>query len=155
MCRRLVDSIPMLLMVLGSSGLLGWVIHNPWLVRFNGEASSWPPMSQWAALGFFLLGWSHLGERTWKYSKWVAGFLFVLGLAFLFENMFNVSFACFDYAWANYWSDFWIENPGRLALGTSVCFLLSSLHMLSREKPVREIAPTVVGSKVSPTTEVT
>ena len=139
----------MFLMFLGSATLLGWMTHNPWLVRFNAEKSTWPPISQWAALGFFLLGWAHLGERTWRYSKWIAAFLLAMGSAFLVENVFDISFSCLDFAWADYWSDYWVVNPGRLALGTSVCFVLAALHMMAKTKSTQEMLGSAIAAVAS------
>lgn len=146
--RRMLAFTPMFVMILGAAAIIGWVTHNPWLVRFNAEASTWPPISQWAALGFFLLGWAHLGRRTWRYSKWVAGFLLTTGSIFLIENVFSIS-TPLDYAWANYWTDAWIMNPGRLALGTSVCLFLAAQHMLAKEKSTQEMLGSAIAAIAS------
>jgi hypothetical protein len=140
-----VDMIPVILTVCGALVIAGWSTHSPWLVKLNSEESLWPPMSQWTALCFFLLGFFSIGDRAKKFSHYTAFFIYIISLIFLVERIFGFDVFCFDQFFADKWAyERYALLHGRMAEGTSLCFIIASYCMLSMKKSRKELAGSAI-----------
>jgi hypothetical protein len=135
----IIDRVPIALMVLGAMVLAGWGLHVPFLVRLNSDTSPWPPMSQWTAISFVLLGWAYLGKRTDRYAIWVAAFIGILSSVFLVEQLFDISVCGIDHMLSDYWAFDYSRFQGRMALGTASSFILAAVAIVARNRTAREL----------------
>lgn len=139
MRNAIVNKIPAFMMIMSFVVLFGWYSHNSYMVQLNSEESTWPPMSQWAALLFGVTGLTYLGKRTLRYSLWSACFVGAFSVIFLLERLLGVEILGIDRVWGDSWASHHFTQPGRLAFGTGVCFFLISITMLIRTRFSREM----------------
>ncbi|MCR8921482.1 PAS domain-containing sensor histidine kinase [Dasania sp. GY-MA-18] len=111
--------------LLGSTVIIGWLLHIPALIQIN---PNWVPMQFNTALGLLLCGLGLLPfKQANKIIKNTIGlFLIALGLATLYQYSFNVNLGI-DEFFITHSITTLSSHPGRMAPNTAIGFVIMGL----------------------------
>lgn len=117
---RASQLIGLALLVLGSTTMLGWLLHVPPMVQI---VEGLVPMVFNTGLGFALAGACLLLSRRPLLRAAIGCFLIVLCGLTLVEHLTDTSLGI-DMAWVHLWHDYGNTRPGRMAPNTAFGFML-------------------------------
>ncbi|MGH8744298.1 MAG: PAS domain S-box protein, partial [Burkholderiales bacterium] len=130
--------IGVLLLLLGSTVILGWVVQLPKLTQI---LPGYPAMVFNTALSFALSGAALLlpsfhTSRTAQYQAGLGGFLIVFNLLVLAQSLFDIDLGL-DGAALHKRLQYDHSHPGRMAPGTSLAFIIfGALLLRDQLKPL-------------------
>jgi signal transduction histidine kinase/CheY-like chemotaxis protein len=132
-----------LAILLGLAVLLGWTIHNTFLIQI---APSFPPMQRNTAVGFVLSGIALLGIVTSKSRLTFigAGIAAGLGGASLLEFLFGVNLGIDELLGAAYITAH-ASNPGRMAPATALTFIVLATGLMAAQRGRLRTRSSVLG----------
>jgi len=132
--RRLQRAAALLLILLGALVLLGWALELTWLKNFAVNAATTKANT---ALGFVLtglaLGLRQIHGRCWQYyvAQAAAGVVVLLSLMTLSQYLFGWHWGIDEFLLRENPISPFTAHPGRMALNTGICFLLTSWALIT------------------------